>query len=71
MAAAVRQTAPLAFIVAEDYQGRTWASLELPERRVVLGALIDHVTIGPATLRGSTRFETSRVDAPGRIVWKA
>lgn len=69
LAAAVRQTSPLAFIVAEGYQGRTWASLETAERRVVLGALVDHVTIGKAA-NTSPIFDVSRVDAPGRIAWK-
>lgn len=71
LAAAVRQTSPLAFVIAEGYQGRPWASLEIAERRVVLHALIDHVTVGKATKRGSTAVELSRVDGPGRIVWKA
>jgi site-specific DNA recombinase len=71
IAAKTRETSELAFVIAENYIGRPWKSLSVDEQRDVLKAYIEHVTIGPATVRGSTRFETARVDATGRIIWKA
>lgn len=71
IAAKNRETSELAMVIAETYVGRSWKSLSVDERREVLTAYIEHVTIGPATRIGSTTFETARVDATGRIVWKA
>lgn len=71
LAAKVRESAPLDFVAAEGYVGRRWDDLELDEQRIILGALVDHVTVAPASVRGSTAFEYARVTEPGRIVWKA
>lgn len=71
IAARTRETTSLSFVIAEGYVGRTWRALDVDEQRTILEALIEHVTIGPATTIGSTKFETARVDAEGRIVWKA
>jgi len=71
IAAKVRTIAPLDFVVAEGFVGRSWADLAPTDRRIVLDALVDHVDVGPSTLpRGSTRFEPERVAQPDRIVWK-
>ena len=70
LAAKVRDKAPLDFVAAEGFVGRRWSDLAIEDQRVVLGALVDHVTIGRSTKPGSHHFETERVAAPGRIAWK-
>lgn len=70
LAAKVRTTSPLDFVVAEGFIGRPWKSLEVDEQRVVLNALVEYVTVAPATVRGSRIFEPARITAPGRIAWK-
>lgn len=70
LAAKVRETAPLDFVIAEGYIGRPFADLAVEEQRIVLGVLIDHVTVAPASTRGSTKFEPERVTTGARIVWK-
>ena len=71
LAAKMRTTGPLDFVTAEGYVGRPWSTLTVDERRVVLGAVLDHVTVGPAEVRGLKHFEVGRVVGPGRIVWRA
>jgi len=59
-------------VAAEGLIGRPWSELDADEQRIVVGAFVDHVTVGPSTLpRGSKTYERARVAAPGRIVWKA
>lgn len=70
LAGKVRTSAPLDFVVAEGYIGRPWTELGIEEQRLVLAALIDHVTVDAATTRGSRTFEPARVTTPGRIAWK-
>jgi site-specific DNA recombinase len=69
LASKVRDVSPLAFIIEEGLEGATWDDTPVAKRRMVLKALIEHVVIGPATTRGSTRFESSRVTEG--IVWRA
>jgi site-specific DNA recombinase len=70
LAAKTRQSAPLDFVAAEGFIGRRWDDLEVSEQRLVLNALVEHVTVAPATTRGSTKFEPARVTAGSRIAWK-
>lgn len=70
LAAKVRASAPLDFVIAEGFIGRPWADLEPDEQRIVLDALVNHVTVGPATTIGSNAFEAARVTKPGDIAWK-
>lgn len=60
---------PLAFVVEEGLVGKAWGDLLLPQQQRVLRALIEHVAVGPATTRGSTRFEASRIT--DGITWRA
>lgn len=69
LAAKVRDASPLAFVMAEGLDGATWEDTPIGKRRVILRALIDHVVVAPATTRGSTRFEASRITKG--IVWRA
>jgi DNA invertase Pin-like site-specific DNA recombinase len=69
LAAKVRDVSPLAFIIEEGLEGASWEDTPVAKRRMVLKALIEHVVIGPATTKGSTRFEASRVTEG--IVWRA
>lgn len=70
LAAKVHAVAPLDFVIAEGFVGRRWEDLKAHEQRVVLDALVDHVTVAPASTRGSTKFEPERVRDGDRIVWK-
>jgi site-specific DNA recombinase len=69
LAAKVRDTSPLAFIIEDGLEGVTWEDTPVAKRRMVYRALIDHVVVLPATVPGSKRFEASRVT--GGIVWRA
>ena len=68
IAAKVRASAPalVDFVVAEGYVGRSWASLDDTERRLVLEALIERVEIGRTRNYGSNKFDSSRVT----VVWR-
>ena len=70
LAAKTTASAPLDFVRTEGYAGRRWDDLDDAERGILLGALIESVTVAPATVRGSTRFEPGRLTAPGRIAWR-
>ena len=70
LAAKVREAAPLNLVDVEGFVGRPWASLEQHEQRRILDALVDHVTVAPASVIGSTAFEGARVTGGDRIVWK-
>ncbi len=69
LAAKARDQLRLDFIATEDYVGRSWAELNPSDQRVVLDALLDHVTVTPTLRRGTTKFEAERVR--GGIAWKA
>jgi DNA invertase Pin-like site-specific DNA recombinase len=70
LSAKVHRTNALALVAVEELVGRPWEEIPVDEARTYLGALIESVTVGPATLRGSTRFEAARILAPGRIAWR-
>lgn len=70
LAAKTRQSAPLDFVLAEGFLGRRWVDLTVAEQRTILGALIDHVAVAPASTKGSTRFEAARVLDGERIAWR-
>lgn len=70
IAAKTRESAPLDFVLAEGFLGRRWVDLEVAEQRVILSALIERVTVAPATVKGSTRFEAARVLDGDRIAWR-
>lgn len=70
LAAKVREHSPLDFVATEAFVGRAWDELTVDDQRHVLDALIDHVTVAPASVRGSKTFEVERVTSPGRIVWR-
>lgn len=70
LAGKVRDVAPLDFVAAEGFVGRAWSDLDVDDRRHVLDALIDHVTVAPATTLGSKTFEPGRITKPGLIVWR-
>lgn len=70
LAAKARDQLRMDFIATEEYVGRPWADLDPSDQRVVLDALVDHVTVAPTSNRGTTKFETARVGGD-RIVWKA
>lgn len=70
LASKVRDASPLDFVVGEGYVGRNWDDLDVSEQRILLDALIERIKVTPATTRGSTRFEISRVTAPGNIAWR-
>jgi site-specific DNA recombinase len=44
----------------------SWSGLSLSRRRAILGAVLEHVTIGPA-LRGRNRFDPERVSPTWRV----
>ncbi|GAB3666065.1 hypothetical protein GCM10027596_33010 [Nocardioides korecus] len=44
---------------------RSWADLTLPRQHAIVGALVEHVTIGPGT-QGVTALDPARVD----ITWR-
>ena len=48
-----------------DYRGR-WETLDIDQKRLVIGAVIEHVIVGPA-VRGRNRFDPDRVD----YAWRA
>lgn len=70
LAAKVRETRRLGLIDTKAYVGRPWVDLDPTEQRIVLDAMIERVRVGPASLRGSTMFETARVTAPKHIEWR-
>lgn len=67
----VTRSSSLDLVAAEGLIGRPWSELDTDEKRIVIGAFVDHVTVGPATMRGSKSYERARVTSPGRIGWKA
>jgi site-specific DNA recombinase len=70
LAAKVHETSPLALVLDEGLVGRRWDTMEVHEQRSVLDALMNHVTVAPASSRGSTAFEPERVTSGKRIDWK-
>lgn len=71
LAAKVQRTAALDLVAVEHLIGRAWDELNADEQRQLVAATINHITVGPATVRGSKTYEPERVTAPGRIDWKA
>ena len=53
------------FIATEKYVGRPWEELDPSDQRVVLDALIDHVSVASTLRRGTTKFEPERWEGPG------
>lgn len=75
-AKAQQSDSALDFIVEDGLVGRTWGELSVDEQRRILTALVESVTIGSATRRGSTAFESDRFagllpDGTPRIAWRA
>ena len=68
LAAKVRETAPLDHVIDAGYVGRPWKDTPDADKRVLLDALVDYVTVGPVG-RGATKFDASRADGD-RITWK-
>lgn len=69
LAMKARDPGRLDFIATEEFVGRAWEELDPSDQRVVLDALLDHVTVTPSLRRGTTKFEPERVR--GGIAWKA
>lgn len=71
LAAKVHEARPLDLLLSDDgSHGRSWDECDTERKRLMLGALIEHVTVAPASVRGSTKFEAERVTSGGRIAWK-
>ncbi|WP_343907289.1 recombinase zinc beta ribbon domain-containing protein, partial [Nocardioides aquiterrae] len=64
--AAISHTTALTGLIGNgDELRRSWASLNLSRQNAIVGALVDHITIGPGT-PGARELDPSRVD----VVWR-
>jgi DNA invertase Pin-like site-specific DNA recombinase len=66
LAAVPRTLGPLDLIAEAGLEGKPWEDHSTEDRRTVIGAWLNRITVRPATTRGSTRFEEARLDPDWR-----
>ena len=50
------------YLAVPGLLGTVWADLDLEQQRAILAAVIDHVTVQPAAVRGRHSFDPTRLD---------
>jgi site-specific DNA recombinase len=61
LAGMTRRVRPRDLVVAAGIQGKPWREYTEDQKRTVLDGYLEYVKVGPATKRGSTKFEPERL----------